>query len=256
MPALDARKAEVFEVVAEEAAAFFQSYAVARLRMPSRRRLHVWCQKEPPPMQLGDMGGGKEELAVFGGSEDVGDLRGIEAVWAKEFEECGAGRAESEELREVEGFYPEREVGEARRIGLDEAGTEGVEIFVEDGFGVAKTLDVGLHSGVDGGVEIAQQGHELEADAVAAGVEFAIGDILDKGKVIFGHIAVDVGPRETEQRPDDPQIFIPHSQFRDRADAVEAGDASATEEVEEEGLDGVVAVMGRSDKRLVESLIA
>ena len=44
--------------------------------------------------------------------------------------------------------------------------------------------------------------------------------------------------------------------MRNRPDAVEARDASAAEEVEEESLDGVVAVVCRGDHRLLDCLVA
>ena len=56
MAALDAREAKVLKVVAEEAAAFFRSYAVARLGMTAGNRLHLWGDEELAPMELGDMG--------------------------------------------------------------------------------------------------------------------------------------------------------------------------------------------------------
>lgn len=56
MAALDAREAKVLKVVAEEAAAFFRSYAVARLGMTAGDRVHLRGDEQSASMELGDMG--------------------------------------------------------------------------------------------------------------------------------------------------------------------------------------------------------
>lgn len=89
MAALDTREAQVFEVVAEKAAASFQSYAVARLRMASGGGFDIGSYEQLPTMEFGDMGGRIEKLSrgVIAGRilalqnrEDVADGGGVEAV--------------------------------------------------------------------------------------------------------------------------------------------------------------------------------
>lgn len=88
MLALDARKAQVFEVVAEEACSptLFRMYAVAGLGMPSWGRLHLWRYEKFSMMEFGHVGWRIEKFAIFGGSKDVADGGGIEVVRAEEFE--------------------------------------------------------------------------------------------------------------------------------------------------------------------------
>ena len=105
--------------------------------------------------------------------------------------------------------------------------------------GVAQTLHVGLHSAVDRGVELAQQRYELQPDAVAAGLELGIGHIVDKGDAVGLDVGIDFGPREGQQRMNHAEVGV----VGDGPDAVEAGEAGATEEVEEEGLDRVVGMV-------------
>ena len=95
MAALDARETQVFEVVAEKAAASFQSYAVARLRMASRGGLDIGGYEQLAAVELGDMRWGLEKLA--GGAvagrilamqdrEDVADGGGVETVRTEKLE--------------------------------------------------------------------------------------------------------------------------------------------------------------------------
>ena len=78
------------------------------------------------------------------------------------------------------------------------------------------------------------------AQLVAAGVELGIGVVFDISKVPLVDIAVDIGTRAAEERPDKGGV----EKGGGGADAVQAGNAGAAKEVEEEGLDGVVAVVG------------
>ena len=80
MAALDARESQIFEVVAEKAAASFQSYAVTRLWMPAGGWFDIRSNKDLSTMELGDMAGRVEEFSVLRSREDVGDNRGVEAV--------------------------------------------------------------------------------------------------------------------------------------------------------------------------------
>lgn len=87
MAALDAREAKVLKVVAEEAAAFIRSYAVARQGMTAGNWLHLWGDEKLAPMELYDIGGRVKELPPFGSREDVGDLSGVKSIRAEKFEE-------------------------------------------------------------------------------------------------------------------------------------------------------------------------
>ena len=114
-------------------------------------------------------------------------------------------------------------------------------------FCVVEAIDIGLHGVVDRGIELAEERHEAMAELVAACVEGGVGDVFDIRQAVVKDIRVDVGTGERQQRADNPQIETIDSEFRNRAYAVETGDARSTEEVEEEGLDGVVAVVRRGD---------
>ena len=89
MAALDTRETQIFEVVAEKAAASFQSYAVARLRMASGGGFDIGGYKKLSAVEFGNMGGRIEKLSrgVIAGRilalqnrEDVADGGGVEAV--------------------------------------------------------------------------------------------------------------------------------------------------------------------------------
>ena len=80
-----------------------------------------------------------------------------------------------------------------------------VDVGVEQLFCGVEALDVGEHGLVDTGVELAQQGHELVADAVAAGVELGIGVVLDILQASLGDVGVDVGAGEAEEGADDSE---------------------------------------------------
>ena len=82
---------------------------------------------------------------------------------------------------------------------------------------------------------------------VAAGIEFSVGAVLDIVEVVLGDIGVDFGAGEGQQRTDDGNLEIGNGKLRNGSNAVETGDAGAAEEVEEEGFDGVVAVVGGGD---------
>ena len=110
-------------------------------------------------------------------------------------------------------------------------------------FHLGETPNVGGHGVVDGRIELAQARKEFVADAVAAGYEGLVGDVFDVVEAMLGDIAVDVSTGEWQQGTDDDGAM----DGGPRAYAVEAGDAGAAEEVEEEGLDGVVAMVRYGD---------
>ena len=81
------------------------------------------------------------------------------------------------------------------------------------------------------------------AYAVTLVDELAVGAVFDVNKVVAADVVVDVAAREAEHRPYDGH----QGAFGGRTDAVETRDTGAAEEVEEEGFDGIVAMMSRSD---------
>ena len=61
-----------------------------------------------------------------------------------------------------------------------------------------EALDIGSHSGVDRGIEFAQQRHQAVTYLVAAGIGLTIGAILDIQKGVLFYITRYVGPAERQ----------------------------------------------------------
>lgn len=106
-------------------------------------------------------------------------------------------------------------------------------------------LDIGevadglLHDVVERGVERAKERQQLMAHLVATVLQCGVGAVLDIFKVVLADVGIDVGTAEYEQRSYYAAV--------DWANAVETGNACATQEVDKEGLNGVVAMVGHND---------
>lgn len=139
---------------------------------------------------------------------DVGNDRGGEAVGLEEFvEEGGKWEVDGGEFGEVDGLHVQVEIRDAGGAGLDEALAQFVDVGAVDELGVVEAPDVGLHGVVDGGVELAEQRHELVAYAVAAGVELGVGVVFHILEAVPPDVVVDVGAAEGEHGMDDSYGF-------------------------------------------------
>ena len=111
---------------------------------------------------------------------------------------------------------------------------------VGDDIGIgSEAAEIVAHRLVECGSDVAQQRHQLKPYAVAEIERLRVGGVLDEGEVVLLDIAVDLAAAEGEQRTDDDAVAQRY--------ATKAVDAGATDEVNEERLDRVVAVVGRGD---------
>lgn len=185
--------------------------------------------------------GGREEagarLRARQGGDDVVDHRSRETVGPQQLEE---ERALGVELAQVIEFEVVVVEAEGRGGGLPQPLAEFGDGIVVDCLDLTEAFHIGHHGGVDRGIELAQERHQAVAYLVAPVLEAAVGAVLDITDAVLDDIVVDVLPREAEHGADEGH----QRALGQRLDTMKAGDAGATEEVEEEGLDGVIAMVG------------
>ncbi len=202
---------------------------------------------------FGDMRRGIEEAAGGVGGKYIGHLGRVKAIGMELFEEeCRERETGRGKLAKVDGEYLKRKVREKCGPGFDKASREFVDIGTVEKLGVVEPFYIGGHGAVNRGVELAEQWHETVAYAVAAGIKLGISNVFDIAEVVFDHVGIDFGSGEAEERPDYREFGVRAAERQSGAgtDAVEAGDAGATEKVKEEGLDGVVAMVRSSHARV------
>ena len=104
---------------------------------------------------------------------------------------------------------------------MDQARGKRFDMSIKDLFCFREPFDVAKHDLVDGGIDVPQEGHELQPDAVAAGFGLRVGVVVDVFKSVGFDIAVYVGAAETEHGMD--------HMTRTGTDAMQTGDAGASE---------------------------
>ena len=201
--------------------------------------------EESVAIENGAMGGGIEAAAGAGGSGDGGDGGRIEAQGVKHFEQqleaqIGLGKG-GQEVGEVEG-EPERAIGEGGKQLFGERLEQGLIEML----GRLEVGDGGGDGAVGSGLQLTEEREQLVAHLVAAVVEGGIGEVFHMVEVVAGGIGFDVVAAKRKQGTDHMGLH--------RQDAMETGKASAAEKIEEEGLVGIVAVVGGEESRIAMRL--
>lgn len=191
---------------------------------------HQGGYEKAATVEDGTMGGRGEDSPRLHGGKHGGDDGAIEAIGPQELEEelLGMGL----------GGKGQRDP-HAPGTGDDIALAEGLEQRLVERLDGLEMGDGGGDGGIGSRLELAKEGEQLVAHLVAAIEEGGIGDVLDMEEAVARGIGLDVGPGEGQQGTHDVAL--------DGEDAVEAGETGATEEVEEEGLGRVVAMVGGED---------
>ena len=154
------------------------------------------------------------------------DLRAVEAQWREPFMEEAEGR------RKV----PERRNGHL---------TKGTVPIVSFYTCIVKLFSLGEVGGGAGNIvggsrrELFEKGDELQTDLVAEDVRLEVGGIGDVVLTDGIEVLEDVVTADAEQGTDD--VFIMGT------DARESVNTGTTEKVHQEGLDGIVTMMGHTD---------
>ena len=156
-------------------------------------------------MQLGHMCGGVKNAstpAVVDCAKHIVDRRDIEVIRAHKLKKERTSRAEAANILCHDTRHVHCHTWQRWHIATYNTAAKRLYRIVIYMSGISQTVDIGLHSGVDRRVKLAQQWHELQPYAVATRVEESIGAVVDIVQSTFGDIAVDVGSRKTKQRTD------------------------------------------------------
>ena len=107
--------------------------------------------------------------------------------------EHGEREAVSRQFLQTDALHLERQVGEKGAVRGDQAPAELVDIGLIDVRGLVYPLDIGLHGGVEGGIELSEQRHYLVTQLIAARVEGVVGAVVDVLQVVFREVLVNLG---------------------------------------------------------------
>ena len=105
---------------------------------------------------------------------------------------------------------------------------------------IGQTRHIAFHNAVERRRELAQERHKLQPDSVAEVECLRVGAILDIFKALPADIIVNLLATKGEQRTHDVAVA--------QRNAVQPRDSCATQQVDEERLYGIVAVMCRGNK--------